>query len=159
MSTPTTAPVPQPAATTKVVLGTTYDFSNHKKSVEISYNTERRGPPPTEFIVAATLTYNGPEGQLKFTGSQIQSQDTPLGTLLSVVLKVNEFNGNTNLSIFLPAITFGTTSDMEKFSTYMVKSQVHPHLIAGINSVGMTYDVEPLTGIAREIVDETNTTV
>jgi hypothetical protein len=35
-----------------------------------------------------------------------------------------------------------------------VKSQVHPHLVAGINSVGMTYDVEPLTGIAREILDE-----
>ena len=152
MSTPTTATVPQPAATTKVVLGTTYDFSNHKKSVEISYNTERRGPPPTEFIVAATLTYNGPEGQLKFTGSQIQSQDTPLGTLLSVVLKVNEFNGNTNLSIFLPSITFGNNSDMEKFSTYMVTSQVHPHLVAGLTTIGMTYNVEPLSGIAREIL-------
>jgi hypothetical protein len=60
MSTTTTAPVPQPAAQPKVVLGTVYDFSNHKKSVEISYSTDRKGPPPTEFIVAATLTYNGP---------------------------------------------------------------------------------------------------
>jgi hypothetical protein len=43
---------------------------------------------------------------------------------------------------------------MEKFSTYLVKSQVHPHLVAGITNVGMTYEVEPLTGIAREILDE-----
>jgi len=152
MSTPSTAPAPQPAAQPNVVLGTAYEFSNHKKSVEISYDTERRGAPPTLFIVAATLTYNGPEGQLKFTGSQIQTQDTPVGTLLSVVLKANEFNGNTNLSIFLPSITFGTNSDMEKFSTYLVKSQVHPHLVAGLPTVGMTYDVEPLSGIAREIL-------
>jgi len=152
MSTPTTAPAPQPAAQLKVVLGITYEFSNHKKSVEISYNTERRGTPPSLLIEAANLTYNGPEGQLKFTGSQIQTQDTPVGTLLSVVLKANEFNGNTNLSIFLPSVTFGNNSDMEKFSTYMVKSQVHPHLVAGLATVGMTYDVEPLSGIAREII-------
>ena len=126
MSTPTTAPAPQPAAPAKVVLGTTYEFSNHKKSVQISYNTERRTPPPSQAIVAATLTYNGPEGQLKFTGSQIQTQDTPVGTLLSVVLKANEFNGNTNLSIFLPSITFGTNSDMAKFATYMVKCRCIP---------------------------------
>ena len=156
MSTPTTAPIPHPVAT-QVVLGTTYTFSNHKKSVEISYATDRKGPPPTQFIVAATLTYNGPEGQLKFTGSQIQSQDTPLGTLLSVVLKVNPIGGNTNLSIFLPAISFGNNSTTENFSTYFVKSQVHPHLVAGINNVGMTYDVEPLTGVAHEIVDELKT--
>jgi hypothetical protein len=152
MSTTTTAPAPQSAAQPKVVLGTTYEFSNHKKSVEISYNTERKSPPPSLAIEAATLTYNGPEGQLEFTGSQIQTQETPVGTLLSVVLRANEFNGNTNLSIFLPSITFGNNSDMEKFSTYMVKSQVHPHPVAGLTTVGMTYDVEPLSGIAREIL-------
>jgi hypothetical protein len=152
MATPTTAPTPQPAAQTNVVLGFTYEFSNHKKSVEISYNTDRRTTPPSLAIVAATLTYNGPEGQLTFTGSQIQTQDTPVGTLLSVVLKANEFNGNTNLSIFLPSITFGNNSDMEKFSTYMVTSQVHPHLVAGLTTIGMTYNVEPLSGIAREIL-------
>ena len=152
MSTPTTAPVPQPAVQPKVVLGFTYEFSNQKKSVQISYNTERRGPPPTLFVIAANLTYNGPEGQLTFTGSQIQTQDTPVGTILSVVLKANEFNGNTNLSIFLPSITFGTNSDMAKFSTYLVKSQVHPHLVAGLTTVGMTYEVEALSGIASEIL-------
>lgn len=153
MSAPTTTlPAPQPAAQPKVVLGTTYEFSNHKKSVEISYNTERRTPPPSLAIEAATLTYNGPEGQLKFTGSQIQTQDTPVGTLLSVVLRTNEFNGNTNLSIFLPSITFGNNSDMVKFSTYMVKSQVHPHLVAGLPTVGMTYQVETLSGMASEII-------
>jgi hypothetical protein len=152
MSTPTTALAPQPAAQTKVVLGVTYEFCNHKKSVEISYNTDRRTPPPSLAIEAATLTYNGPEGQLKFTGSQIQTQDTPVGTLVSVVLKANEFNGNTNLSIFLPSITFGVNSEMLKFSTYLVKSQVHPHVVAGLTTVGMTYDVEPLSGIAREIL-------
>ena len=153
MSTPAIAPAPQPAAQAKVVLGTTYEFSNNKKSVQISYNTERRGPPPTLFIIAANLTYNGPEGQLKFTGSQIQTQDTPVGTLLSVVLKANEFNGNTNLSIFQPSITFGTNSEMANFSTYLVKSQVHPHVVAGLTTIGMTYEVEPLSGIANEIVD------
>jgi len=136
----------------KVVLGTTYEFSSRKKSVEITYNTDRRIPPPSLAIVAATLTYSGPEGQLQFTGSQIQTQDTPVGTLLSLVLKANEFNGNTNRSIFLPSITFGNNNDMEKFSTYLVKSQVHPHLVAGLATVGMTDDVEPLSGIAREIL-------
>jgi hypothetical protein len=66
--------------------------------------------------------------------------------------KANEFNGDTNLSIFLPGITFGNNSDMEKFSMCLVKPQVHPHLVAGLPTVGMTYDVEPLSGIAREIL-------
>jgi hypothetical protein len=135
------------------VLGTVYDLSNNKKSVEISYSTERRGPPRTNFIIAATLSYNGPEGQLNFAESQIQSQDSPLGTLLSVVLKTDPVAGNTNLSIFLPPISFGN-NDTQTFATYLVKSQVIPQT----PGCGMTYQVESLTGVARQIVDDTTPT-
>jgi len=151
MSTTSTAPVTQTPAQ-PIVLGTVYEFSNHKKSVEISYNTQRHGPPPSLFVIPATLSYSGPEGKLTFEGGNIQSQDSPMGTIISVVLKTDPIGGNTNLSIFLPPLTFGN-NDMEKFSTYLVKTKVVRHPLPQTPGTGMTYEVESLTGIARQILD------
>jgi hypothetical protein len=153
MSTTTTAPVTQTAAQAKVVLGTVYNLNNHKKSVEIVYSTDRKGPPETNFIVAATLTYSGPEGQFKFEAPQIQLQDTPMGTLVSVVLITEPIGGNTSLSVFLPPIDFGN-NDTEKFTTYLVKTKVIRHPLPETAGPGMTYDVESLSGVAQEVVDQ-----
>jgi len=140
-----TAATPAIPATTT---GNAFQFTSHSGHVKVSYNLDPNGPPRQgNPIQAPTLSYNGPEGQLSFSGSQIALADTPMGTLVSVVLKQSDA-GTTTFSLFLPPVNVVTGSS-QSFNTYAVKTSADNSPV----SIGspLAYDVHPYKGVAETI--------
>ena len=143
MSSTATAAVPQ------VTTGNMFQFVSHSGPTTITYNLDPSGPlivgQPRQ---APTLSYAGPEGQLNFAGSQISQQDSPMGTLLSVVLKVNNDTGGITFSLFLPTVIMGD-GQSQPFTTYGVKTYQRGFTVAP--GAERTYEVERFKGTAELI--------
>jgi len=143
MSTTATAAIPL------VKTGNTFQFVSHSGPTRITYNLDPSGP----LIVghprqAPTLSYDGPEGQLNFSGEQVSQQDSPMGTLLTVLLKPNNDTGGITFSLFLPTVIVGDEHS-QPFTTYGVKTYERGFTVAP--GAERSYEVERFKGTAELI--------
>lgn len=99
---------------------------------------------------APRLEYQGPEGQLVFTGDEIHQQRSHLGLLITVVLKPDLDAGQLNLTLALPPINLAGKKAQE-FETIAVKTKSQGHVIDPSGAT-LAYRVLTLKGIAQAII-------
>ena len=119
-----------------------FQFASHSGNMKVSYSPPQGPiivgqPPKTPFV------YSGPEGELRFSEAQITRDDTPMGTIWSVVLTQSEA-GSTTLALVLPPVV-GNGS--HHIGTYAVKARKSgsPVIVGAV----FTYEVEHLKGDAE----------
>jgi hypothetical protein len=94
----------------------------------------------------------GPGPIRHFSGSQIRSIDTEIGSLVSVTTRMTIDQGSTSFSILIPAISLAGAADHEKFTT---EATVTTH--SGPDSFPRTgvherYEFIPMTGDASFVL-------
>lgn len=113
-------------------------------NVQISYSA--RGPFIDQPGLQPTFTYQDQEQNLTFSGEQLRIQQSEIGTLVSVSLKISVDAGATILTLLLPTITMGEVA-AQSFETYAVVTQTFGILPrVGARQV---YNVLQLNGTAR----------
>jgi hypothetical protein len=96
------------------------------------------------------LRYEGPEGTFTFFGKQINRLDSPLGTLLTVTLQPNPDVGRIDITVLVPKV-FGVTRESPlTFGTVAIKTTSRGFVTGP--GVGLTYDVLPLVGQAKDVI-------
>jgi len=87
-----------------------------------------------------------------FSGSQIRTRRTEIGTLVTVTTQLTVDTGSTSFSVLIPAITLTAASDRKKFATdAIVTSHSGPNSVpsAGVHE---TYQFIPLAGEATFVL-------
>ncbi len=141
-----TAATPTTPAVPLLTTGNTFDFSSHSGKTKVIFRPDGTGPIILGQPHGATLSYTGPEGALNFNVNQITQGQTPIGNLVSVVLK-EDTQGSTIFSLFVPTVEIGP-SRSQTFSTYALKAHKagSPLTVPGTE---VTYEVEHLNGDAK----------
>jgi hypothetical protein len=121
-------------------------LQDHSGKVKATYYPFAPGPLIQGETPGPLFSYSGPEGDLSFRGSQVERQDTPLGQMVSVVLKPQNDTGSVTFSVFLPAVIFGDGSS-ENFATISVKART----LGFISKPGgqIHYETEHMQGTAK----------
>jgi len=94
----------------------------------------------------------GPGPIRHFSGSQIRTLNTEIGTLVSVTTHITVDTGSTSFSVLIPAITLTSIGDNRKFaSEAIVTSHSGPNSIpsAGVHE---TYQFIPMKGDASFVI-------
>jgi hypothetical protein len=115
-------------------------------NVQISYSA--RGPFIDQPGLQPTFTYQDQEQNLTFSGEQLRTQQSEMGTLVSVSLKISVDAGAPTLTLLLPAITMGEMTE-QPFETFAVVTKTFGILPRG--GARQVYDVLQLNGTARFI--------
>jgi hypothetical protein len=107
----------------------------------------------SSFIGQPTFNLTQGPGPIRhFSGSQIRTVNTEIGTLVSVTTHLTIDTGSTSFSVLIPAITLKSTSDQEAFSTEaIVTSHSGPNSIP-ITGVHERYQFIPMRGEASFVL-------
>jgi hypothetical protein len=122
-----------------------FTFSGDRTS--IAYFTQTPGPvkPGEE---GGKLEYQGIEGNHTFFGKDIRQQESPLGILLTVTLKLQVDIGGITLTVLVPQV-FGVTKDQPvTFETIAIKASSRGFISK--EGAGLTYTILPLLARAED---------
>ena len=109
----------------------------------ITYSTSSFAGPPL-------FSYKGPEGELSFSGDEIDTRETALGTEVTVTLEAVPDLRTVTLTLLLPSFRLPADGDAE-FDTLAITS-THPTTIAGPpEGPGQTYEAIELHGVAKAV--------
>jgi hypothetical protein len=140
------------AAAVSTVQANEYQLQDHSGKIKITYYPIAPAPPIKDHTPGPSLSYTGPQGTLSFAGSQIETQDTPLGKMLSVSLSGKTNPGDVTFTLFLPQVIFGE-GDSQKFTTVGVTATRPTTLVAVLPKPGgqIHYAFESLHGSAKNV--------
>jgi len=94
----------------------------------------------------------GPGPVRHFTGSQIRTLNTEIGTLVSVTTQMTVDTGSTSVSVLIPSISLKTVSEQTSFSTEaIVTSHSGPNSLS-TTGVHETYQFITLKGEASLVL-------
>jgi hypothetical protein len=125
------------------------EFSLAGDRTRITYLTQGPGPiHPGQGD--GRLQYAGVEGDFLFTGSQIGLETSPLGTLVSVVLKANNDSGGITVTVLLPHITGVSRTSPVSFATLAIKASSRGFILTP--GADLTYTVVPMLGTANDVI-------
>jgi hypothetical protein len=96
------------------------------------------------------LVYEGPEGSFTRFGADIARLDSPLGYVLTVVLRPDNDTGRLSVNILLPRIIGVTRHAPVTFATIAIKTSGRGFIAHPGPALG--YDVVPLTATAEEVI-------
>lgn len=88
-----------------------------------------------------------------FSGSQIRSVSTEIGTLVSVTIQMSIDAGSTSFSILIPAITLTVVSDHQKFTTEAVITTHSGPISIPPTGVHEKYHFIPMQGEASLVLE------
>jgi hypothetical protein len=114
----------------------------------IVYFTDTPGP----IIIGqegGKLDYQGIEGNFTFFGRDISLQESPLGTLLTVTLKLMDDTGGLTLTVLVPRV-FGAsveTRNTVTFETIAIKASSRGFVVG--EGVELAYTIIPLLGTGK----------
>ena len=96
------------------------------------------------------LTYDGPEGSFTHFGADIGRLDSPLGFVLTLVLRPDDDTGQIDVNILLPRVVGVTRDAPVVFPTVAIKTTrrgfvAHPGAV-------LSYDLLPLVATAEEVI-------
>jgi hypothetical protein len=126
------------------------EFTFAGDRTNITYLTQMPGPIPVGTTDEGRLEYQGPEGNLVFSGSQITLLDSALGILLTVVLRPNADAGAINITVLVPKAFGVTRENPVTFGTVAIKTTSRGFV--NTPGVELTYDVLPLVGQAHQVI-------
>ena len=126
-------------------------FDLQGPGVSISYSTSGLAGRPQ-------LSFTKGRRTLAFTGNEIGTMDTQIGTLVTVTIAKTVDRDFTTFSFLLPTIQLSTASSKQSFRTVGVTT-VHKSTIAGpAKGPQQTYKVVELRGSASQVAFLTQTT-
>jgi hypothetical protein len=112
-------------------------------NVSIIYSTTSLASKPI-------LSYTDSKGTHKnFTGDQIRTQETEIGTMVTVTSLMTIDFGGKKLTILIPAIRLGDSA--QKFKTIAVVTTYYGPIIPPTTRVLQTYEVIDLKGTASRV--------
>jgi hypothetical protein len=89
---------------------------------QINYLTKSLGPLHVGEVDHGRLEYQGIEGDHTFSGKDIQLQESPLGTLLTVVLRRRGDTGGLTITVLIPHVFDVTRDNPVTFETLGIKA-------------------------------------
>ena len=111
--------------------------------VQVTYSTSSFAGPPQ-------LSYRGPEGDLSFSGSEIETQPSALGDEVTVTLETVPDLHTIALTLLLPSIRLPRSGDAD-FETLAIKT-THRTTIAGpATGAAQSYEAIALHGVAKSV--------
>ena len=108
---------------------------------QVTYSTSSFAGPPQ-------FTYTDPDGQRTFSGDEIQSLDTALGTEVTVTLETVPDLHTITLTVVLPGVRMARGEEVP-VNTFGVLTTTGTTIAGPPPGVGQTYDVLTLEGVAK----------
>lgn len=108
---------------------------------QISYSTSSITGPPQ-------FSYSGPKGIHNFSGDEIQTLSSALGTEVTVTLEAVPDLHTITLTVLLPAITL-SPGDEESFETVGIFTTSKTTIAGPPTGVAQTYESIALDGVAK----------
>lgn len=126
-----------------------FTFIDRRSNTRILFFPKAPGPAqPDDPTNASQLEYQGPEGQFRFRGNQIEKQASPLGRLVTVTLQPNADAGQLNLTLVFPSVNLGEVRQ-QSFMTLAIKTRSRGRLVVNPQpGAELVYQVLFLQGIA-----------
>lgn len=125
-------------------------FTFTGENTTITYDTQTPGPlTPGTSASGGQLQYQGVEGDRTFHGNEITLQETALGTLITVTLKLDNDSGGLNFTILLPHIMV-THDQAQSFQTLGIKTATRGFIVR--DGQEETYSVFPLLGSVETLI-------
>ena len=124
-----------------------FTFTGHDTT--ITYLTQAPGPvhPGGE---GDSLVYTGPEGSFPFAAPGIAHQDGPLGTELTVTLKLPGDTGGLTATLLLSPVEGVSQEKSVRFETLLIKATSRGNLVSP--GPAHTYHVVHLHGEAEKVI-------
>jgi hypothetical protein len=118
---------------------------------QITYYPTSTGPGPIRpGQEPGRLEYRGIEGDLTFSGQNIELQEGPLGTLVTIILQPNPDIGVGTCTLLVPQV-FGVSRDQPlTFETLAIKTTRRG--FSAEAGAGRTYTILPLLGKAEDVI-------
>jgi hypothetical protein len=110
--------------------------------VRVTYSTSSFAGPPQ-------LSYTGPEGELSFSGSEIETLPSALGSEVTVTLESVPDLHTIALTLLLPS--FKLTAGEATFDTLAIKVTHHTTIAGPPAGAGETYEAIALHGVAQSV--------
>src|SRR3954453_2986207 len=120
-------------------------YQVHNNQLHISYTTSGIDGKPH-------FHYQDASQSLSFSGDQIRSETTEIGTLVSVRIRMTVDSGSTSFSLLVPTVNLPANQSMTIHTIGI--TTVHRFSIAPVLNSGQTelYSVAVLTGTAQHVV-------
>jgi hypothetical protein len=120
-----------------------YTLQSHDGVTKVEYET-------TSFIGQPFLNLTQGSGPTRhFTGSQIRTQDTEIGTLVTVSIQVSVDSGSSSFTVLIHAISLSSVSDHQTFATEAIVTSHSGPLSVPPAGVHETYRFIPMNGEAK----------
>lgn len=118
-----------------------FEFSSSYDDTQITYSTSSLAGPPQ-------FSYSGPKGDHSFTGGEITSLESALGTEVTVTLEAVPDLHTITLTLILPdiAIAFG---EEHEFQTIGIFTTTATTIAGPPPGAAQTYEVIALDGVAK----------
>lgn len=110
---------------------------------QVTYSTGSFAGPPQ-------LSYKGPEGELSFSGDDIESDSGRLWTEVSVTLDSVPDLHTIAFTLLLPAFTMPDEGDSE-FDTIAIRTTSHTTIAGPPQGAGQSYEAVALHGVAKSV--------
>ncbi len=111
--------------------------------VRVTYSTSSLAGPPQ-------LSYSGPEGDLSFSGSAIQTQPTALGDEVTVTLETVPDRHTIALTLALPSIRLPRSGDAD-FATLAIRTTRRTTIAGPPTGAAQSYEAIALHGVAKSV--------
>jgi hypothetical protein len=111
--------------------------------VQVTYSTSSFAGPPQ-------LSYSGPDGDLSFSGSEIETQPTVLGDEVTVTLESVPDLHTITFTLLLPAIRLDEDNDVA-FDTLAIKTTHHTTIAGPPSGAADSYEAVALHGAAKAV--------
>ena len=111
--------------------------------VQITYSTTSFAGPPQ-------FSYNGPEGDLSFSGNEIETLESALGCEVTVTLESVPDLHTITLTLLLPSIRMPEDGDAD-FDTLAIKTTNHTTIAGPPTGPAQSYEAVALHGVAKSV--------
>ena len=108
---------------------------------QISYSTSSFAGPPL-------FSYSGPKGEHSFSGEEIHTLSSALGTEVTVTLEAVPDLHTITLTVLLPGITL-SPGDEESFESAGIFTTSNTTIAGPPAGVAQTYEIIALDGVAK----------
>ena len=118
-------------------------FELHCDGVQITFDT-------TSLTGDPRFSYSGPEGDLNFSGKEIETLPSALGAEVTVTLETVSDLHTITLTLLLPSFKL-PDDGASKFETLAIKTTNHTTIAGPPAGPGQSYEALALHGVASEI--------
>ena len=125
-------------------------FTDYENKTHITFYPQAPGPIPSDPAKrGARLDYEGVEGKFTFLGDQVENQPGPLGSLITVVLKLRTDTGGLTFSLALPPVSMAGKKK-QTFDTVAIKTKSIGFVLP--EGATLFYTVANLRGVAEDVI-------